>query len=226
MTNTEISRRRAALYAGLGLLIMTMAAIFAEGFVRAQLVAPDDATATYANIQANLGLFRAGLLSYMLVIALDIVVAWALYIFFRPAGKDISLLAAWFRLAYALVFAASVYHLVEVSHTVGVNASGVEQFGDSVMLSLKGFENTWAIGFIFFGLHLTLLGYLAHTSGYVPKIISVLLIIAGLGYLLDYLVKLVGLNFDFEVSMATFIGEVLFMIWLLWKGVKLAEPKL
>ena len=51
-----------------------------------------------------------------------------------------------------------------------------------VMLSINTFRDGWAIGFVFFGLHLVLLGYLAFKSGYIPKIFGVLLILAGLGY--------------------------------------------
>ena len=42
---------------------------------------------------------------------------------------------------------------------------------------------------IFFGLHLALLGYLIFKSGYIPRILGILLAIAGLGYLIDYLGK-------------------------------------
>ncbi|MDD5065783.1 MAG: DUF4386 domain-containing protein, partial [bacterium] len=110
MTNniTDISQRKAALIAGLGLLIMTIAAIFADFNVFQKLIIPADANATINNIKANETLFRIGIGSFLIVIICDIIVAWALYIFLRPINKGLSMLTAWFRLVYAVIFSVAL----------------------------------------------------------------------------------------------------------------------
>ena len=75
-----ISLRQAALVAGFGLLIMTIAAPFAEFIVYARLVVPGNTDATVQNMQANDGLLLAGIFSYLLVFICDVLVAWARYI--------------------------------------------------------------------------------------------------------------------------------------------------
>jgi len=59
----DISQRNAAIIAGLGLLIMTIAAIFANSFVLQSLIVPGDAATTANNITANELLFRTGICS-------------------------------------------------------------------------------------------------------------------------------------------------------------------
>ena len=91
------------------------------------------------------------------------------------------------------------------------------------MLSLDAFNDGWAIGFVFFGLHLALLGYLVFKSEYIPRILGVLLMVAGLSYLIDCFGKFLLPTYD--VNIATFVGwgELLFMFWLLFKGAKIPE---
>ena len=71
---------------------------------------------------------------------------------------------------------------------------------------------------------IVLIGYLACKSGYVPRILGILLVIAGGGYLFDSLTGLLTANHSANVAAFTFIGEALFMLWLLAKG-RNATPK-
>lgn len=225
---TDVSPRNASLIAGFSLLVMTIAAIFAEGFVRQSLIVPRDAVVTVNNTSNNVALFRTGILSFLVVIALDIVVAWALYIFLKPINNSISLLTAWFRVVYATIFAVSLFNLVSILSYLNsadyMQVFAKEQLLSQVMLSVKAFNDGWSIGFIFFALHLGLLGYLVLKSGFIPKFIGILLVIAGLGYLTDSLGKFIFPGYSIEVSMVTFIGELVFMFWLLFKGGKTLEP--
>jgi hypothetical protein len=94
-----------------------------------------------------------------------------------------------------------------------------------IMLYLDSFNYTWLIGLIFFGLHLLLLGYLIIKSGFIPKIIGVLLFVAGIGYLVDSFAfflypsyESVKDIFQMIVILPGVIGEFSFTIWLLIKG--------
>jgi Domain of unknown function (DUF4386) len=76
---------------------------------------------------------------------------------------------------------------------------------------------------VFWGLWLIPMGLLVFKSGYLPRIIGVLLIIGGLGYLTDSFTFFLLPNFDVTVSQFTFIGEVLLPLWLLIKGVNVEQ---
>ena len=75
-----------------------------------------------------------------------------------------------------------------------------------------------------FGLHLLVLGYLVFRSGYIPRALGILVMIASVGYLIDSVGEILSAGYNVNVAQFTFIGEVLLMVWLLWKGVRLKEP--
>ena len=227
MTNriAELSLRKAAIVTGLALLIMTIFAIFANFFVIQGLIVPGDAAATANNIMANEMLFRFGIVSFAIVLICDVLVAWALYILLKPVNKSLSLLTAWFRLLYTAIFAISLLNLFNALQLLSgadyLTAFETNQLHAQVMLFLNAFSFGWTIGLLFFGIHLFILGYLVFKSGYIPRILDVLLIIAGLGYLVDSFAIFLLPNYEATIAMVTFIGELLFMFWLLLKGSKI-----
>ena len=67
------------------------------------------------------------------------------------------------------------------------------------------------------------MGYLIFKSGYIPRILGVLLIIGGFGYLIDFVTFLLFPDFDVTIAEFTFIGELLLPLWLLFKGVDVEQ---
>jgi hypothetical protein len=225
----NISHRGTALIAGYALLLMTILAIFSEFIVRQGLIVPDAAAATIQNIKESEILFRGGICGYLVIIVLDILAAWALYLFLKPVNTSVSLLTAWFRLVYSVIFGISLYHLVSVLNLINpapyLTVFGTDQLSDQVMNSLISFDDSWSIGYIFFGFHLGLLGYLSLRSDYVPGILGILLLLAGAGYLFDYLGKFLVPDFGVAIGMVTGWGELVFMLWLLVKGGKTTQVR-
>lgn len=221
---TTISSRQAALIAGWGLFFMTFFAIYPFNFIFPNLIVSEDAGMTVKNISENELQFRIGICSYLIVIILDVLVAWALYVFLKPINMNISLLTAWFRLIYAAIYGvalANYFHVLKLlSSTEFLNILGTDQFNVQIMLSLNAFHDTWAMGLVLFGLHLVLLGYLALKSAYVPKILGILLTIAGASYLIDYATQFLFPGINFPISTYLGWGELIFMFWLLYKGGK------
>jgi hypothetical protein len=78
------------------------------------------------------------------------------------------------------------------------------------------YQHGFSIAHIFWGLWLFPLGYLVFKSGFLPKVIGVLLVIAGVGYLIDF-------TFFFLFPDITFVGEVVLLLWLLIKGINVEQ---
>lgn len=215
------SIRRASIVAGLGLLVMAALAGWANFVVVEGLVTPGDAATTAAGIQAAEGTFRLGVLGLYAVVVLDVVVAWALMRVFSPVSRSLSRLAAWFRIAYAAIFMVAISQLAGIPHLLTTDSSGggftTEQVEAQALLKVDAFEDIWFAGLILFAIHLVLIGYLAYRSGYVPRFLGVLLVIAGLGYAFDSVGTVLSESPP-TVSMVTFIGEFLLCLWLLIKG--------
>jgi hypothetical protein len=206
---------------------------FANFFVLDRLTEPGDAAATASNIADSEALFRGGIVALMAVFVADAVVAWALYIFFRRVNRDLSLLTAWFRLLYTAMSAIALLNLAVVVLLVGgadaATAFGAVQRDAQAMLFLDAYQYGWAIALVCFGIHLVLLGFLVFRSDYAPGTIGILLVVAGLGYLLNSLARFLLLNYqDYSefflllVAVPAIAGEFSLTGWLLLRGGK--EP--
>ena len=85
------------------------------------------------------------------------------------------------------------------------------------------YANGFSIAHIFWGLWLFPLGYLVFKSGFLPRVIGILLIVAGLGYLVDFTLFFLFPGITVTVSEFTFVGEVVLILWLLIKGVNVTQ---
>jgi len=208
---------------------MVIAAPFAELYVYPKLVVPDNGAETAKNIIANKTLFISGILGYLITFICDLVVAWALYVLLKPVNEDLSLLTAWFRLVYTVIALVALLNLVTVLQLLNpsdyLRVLQPDQLHAQIMLSLRAYKSHWYFGLLFFGIHLGLLGYLVLRSKYIPGILGVLLIIAGLGYLLTTLKPYLFPNINLDFAEYTFYGELIFMLWLLIKGPRIKDLK-
>jgi hypothetical protein len=224
----SISLRTAAIIAGLALLTMAVAAPFAELYVYPKFLVPGSAAEIAKNIIANRILFVSGVFGYLITFICDVVAAWALYVLLKPVNDNLSLLTAWFRLVYTVIALVALVNLVTVLRLLStadyLTVLGPDQVYAQVKLSLIAFRSGWSFGILFFGIHLVLLGYLVLRSHYIPRILGVLLLIGGLGYLITTLGPFLFPNINLHVARFTFYGELIFMLWLLVRGWKIQEP--
>ncbi|MFX0114498.1 MAG: DUF4386 domain-containing protein [Candidatus Hodarchaeota archaeon] len=241
MTNEMTTRTRTielspAIYAriaGIAFLIMTIAAIFAYFFVLSNFIVPDDATKTADNIMDSELLFRLAIASWVIVLTMDVVVAWALYVILKPVNKSLALLAAWFRLMMTAMNGAILVFLfialLLLSGDDYLTIFDSEELHALALLFLNAFRYGFAIGYVFLGVHLLILGYLVYQSGYLPRIVGVLLIVAAFGYLLGSFGTFLlppdqAEIIDLVVTVPNAIGEISLFLWLLVKGGKIEYP--
>lgn len=222
MTNriVDISERQAALTAAFGLLLMVVLAPIAYFSVILNLIVPGDAQTTVANIIDSLSSFRMSIVFLLLVAVLDIIVAWGLYVLLKPVNKSLAMLTAWFRVVYAAIFAVAIANLYNILPLLGgasfAEILGTDQLNTHVMLLLESFRIDWDTGLAIFGLHLFLLGYLVFLSG--PRILGILVVLAGIGYSVDSFGKMLSPDYSLTISLYTFAGEILLIFWLFWIG--------
>jgi hypothetical protein len=224
--NEGLTLRQAALIAGFGYLLMPVA--YAEFSILPKLVIPGDIEQTAQNIVVHGRLFVAAILCYLITLMLDVVIAWALYVLLVPVNRAVSLLTAWFRLMYTAVALFGLLNLVTVFrllHTPDyLTAFGLGPLHAQAKLLLNSFRYDWSMSLVIFGIHLGLLGCLIYRSGYIPRIIGILLAINGLGWVIDSLRPYLYPNAHLGFIFVTFFGELIFMLWLLIRGWKIQEP--
>lgn len=118
-----------------------------------------------------------------------------LYFMFRPVSRSVALLAMLFS------FVGSIFTVLQTLHLSHYVISPL----------------------IFFGIYCLLLGQLIVRSGFLPKILGVLLVLAGLGWLLFLFPFANSLNSVTEIF--GIVAEGAFCLWLLIAGVSPRKKK-
>jgi hypothetical protein len=218
----ETSPRVKARIAGLFYLLNILTGIFAQGFVSERLVASGDAAATATNILTHESLFRLGFAVYLIEMACQVAVTVLFYELLKPAGRSISLLAACLSLVgiaiktfSRLFYIAPLLVLRDASYLSVFNA---EQSQALALLLLKVNDQGAAIGLVFFGFYAILKGYLIIRSTFLPRILGVLAVFAGLG-LLTFLHMPLGYRLFPYTAALGLLGAVPQILWLLVFGV-------
>ena len=223
------SLKRTARIAGFLYLILAPFGLFSLMYV-ANLIVPGDAATTANNIMASEGLFRVSIVSESVVFLIEIVLVVMLYVLLKPVSKTLSLVAAFSRLAMAVIQGINLLnHLAALLLLSGADYLTVfqpNQLHALVLLFLNAHEYVALIWGLFFGLHLFVLGYLVYKSGYIPRILGVLLVFASLCYLTQSFGIILLPKYEEIFALVAYLSiiEIAFPLWLLIKGVKDQQP--
>ena len=211
-----------------GFLYLLLAPLgFFGGEYIPSITVPGNAVATVNNIMAHTSLFRLSILSALITPIITASVAFFLYKLFKSVNKNQATLMVIFTLA-----ATPIAMLNELNHfavllllngTDYLKVFSVDQLYSQVMFFLDLGHYGAFIAAIFWGLWLLPMGYLVFKSGFLPRIIGILLIIAGFGYVIDSFALFLLPDLNIDISQFTFIGELLMLLWLLIKGVNIEQ---
>jgi len=174
----------------------------------------DDVTVTISNIEEKEVLFRLGILVRIITQLLYIIIPLFLYKLFKDVNHFLALLM--------VSFAFISVPITIMSETFQFMILEVLSDPQAVTTQLSYYGNTMSISMIFWGLWLFPLGVLVYRSGFFPKAIGVLVIIAGLGYTFGSIVDFINphlLSLKSWLEILTF-GEVIFILWLVILGIK------
>jgi len=211
-----------------GLLYLALAALSAFGlvYVPSMLIVPGDAAATANNIVTSESLFRLGFVSNLIAFTVNIFVALLLYKLLKPVNRGIASLMViliLMGLAIGMLNELNQFAALLILGSDHLTAFTAVQSQALASLFLDIYEHGFTIAHIFWGLWLFPMGYLVFRSGFLPKVIGVLLIVAGLGYLTDFTLFFLFPDITVTVSDFTFVGEVVLILWLLIRGVNVKQ---
>jgi hypothetical protein len=171
-----------------------------------------------------------GIGAELVLLLIEIVLSVLLYVLLRPVSKTLSLVAAASRLAMTVIHGVNLLaHFFVLFLLSGAGYLAVfqpNQLNALVMVFLDAYDYGFTIGVVFLFLHAVILGYLIFKSGYFPRILGVLFIIASLGYLIDSFSHILITNYakgPVYLALPIAIAEIVFPIWLLIKGVNAAQ---
>jgi hypothetical protein len=220
----QASIKRTARLAGGLYLAMAPFAFFGILYVPSVLVRGDAAT-TSRNIMTSEWLFRSGTVSHLIGQIIFIFLVLALYRLLKPVNKDHAVLMVVLALlGIPMAFLNEVNHLaaLRLLSSADDGAFTATQLQAQAMLFLDMRRSGIVVTQVFWGLWLLPLGLLVFRSGFLPKLVGILVVIGGVGYLIDSATQLLRPGLA-TISQFTFIGELLLPLWLLIKGVNVAR---
>jgi hypothetical protein len=182
---------------------------------------------TPTDIMAHQALFRWGFAVSLISLAFYVALTVLFYILFRPVNRTLALLAAFFSLVGCVVQAVgSVFQLAPLVLLSGNQSSAfnVQQLQAMAQTFLNLNVQAGYVGIVFFGLFDIAIGLLIWRSTFLPRILGVPMVVAGLTWLAflspplaNYLVT--------PIQVIGFLAEAALMLWLLVRGVNLQRWK-
>jgi hypothetical protein len=220
--------RRTARVTGLWYVALAITGMLGFLIVRPQVWVVDDPSATFSNLVADGSLARLGLLLEFGIVVSQAAVAVWFYKLFRAANHSAAFALGVFGMANAVAIMASAVFMataIAVADTSGASL-GLDPVAAIGLLAELG-SNAWGVGALFFGLWLIPMGYIAATSGLMPRLLGGILVLGGLGYTLSAFVSYGMADapawFVDGVTIPATIGEFWMIGYLLTVGVRRSD---
>jgi hypothetical protein len=222
------TQRKAANVVGAAYLCALPPAVFAEFYVRGQLVVSDNAAQTALNIVAHERLFRLGIASNLAAFAVDVALIAALYVVLKPVNGTLALMAAGWGLietAILVVVTLSDFDALRIlSGAKYLDVFGADRLQALARLSIGAHGAAYNVGLVFAGLRSTAFCYLWFKSSFIPRTL------AGWGMVASLLMGLCAFSFIILPELAKvvpvpvyggpiFVFELTMGLWLLLKGI-------
>lgn len=226
------SNKKTARIAGLLYLGVVLTGIFSLAYVPSKLIVWDNPVATYNNIKTSESLFRFGIVSGLLCYVFFLLLPVALYKLLNPVNEFYSKIMVLLAVISVPISYINIQHKFAVLSIIKgevFKSFTIDQLQSQVMFYLNQFNKGILMASVFWGLWLLPFGYLVYKSGFLPKILGVLLMLGCFGYLINFLgnsliVDYSSLGISKYISMPATFGEIGTCLWLLIMGAK--ESKL
>jgi len=210
--------------AGVLFLLSFVAGGFGEAWVPMRLIVPGDAAATAKNLVASATMFRLGFVGYLIEAICDTGLTWVLYLLLRPVNRDLALLAVIFRVTSTTGFAMGEVLSFTALPVLGgsryLQTFSTAQLESLAMLLLRTGSRAGEVFSMFYGFGSLILGYLVFRSGFLPRILGILLAISGLGFIASIFFTVLAPGFATGYFLApALLSGIALTFWLLVKGV-------
>lgn len=225
----DFSSKKLARISGLIYLGVVLTGIFSLMYVPSKLIVWDNAATTFNNIVSSELLFRLGMVSGLVCYTFFLFLPLVLYKLLKPVNENYAKLMVLLGIISVPMFFLNIQNefsvLSLVSSTNILKGFSAEQIQSQVMLYLNQYENGMRTIHIFSGLWLFPFGYLVFKSGFLPKILGVLLMLGCFGYLINFLGNTLfpgyhKIGISSYVSLPASIGEIGICLWLIIIGTK------
>jgi len=224
--------QKQARVAGLLYTLVALTAPIGLIYVPDKLFVPGNATATADHIRAAEGLLRLGMASELFHQTIEVFLVLVLYALFKPVHQPLARqMAVLGFLPIPIVF-LNVINESAALMLAGGGSSWLAVFDKAqldalAMLFVRLHRQGLYMAGVFWGLWLFPFGLLILRSGFIPRILGILLMVAGTGYLLETTASvLLPAHADtlFDIAGLMELGEPPIILWLLIWGARPTNP--
>jgi hypothetical protein len=221
------SQRKAARVVGLTYLGALAPAIFAEFYVRGQLIVSSDAAQTALNIVTHERLFRLGIASNLVAFALDVALITSLYVVLESVNRGLALMAlGWGLIETAILFVATLsdFDVLRIlSGAEYLKAFELNRLDVLARLSVGAHGAAYGVGLVLAGLRSTMFCYLWLESRFIPRALALFGVLASLLMGVCSFSFIIAPELEKVVSVAIYGGPIFFFelaigLWLVFKG--------
>jgi len=223
---SELSPSMKARIAGVLYLVIIAGGLFAEVYVRGQLIVYGDAAASAANILAHELLFRLGFAVHLFYLLCAVPIAVIFYGLFKRVSAGLALLMFSFNIVAIAIEGTNLLNHLAAVRLLGAEGFGAFNPGQLQALAyafLRLFASGFGISLTFFGCFCLVIGYLIFRSGFLPRILGVLMAVAGASYLVNSFTVFVVPSFGSLlfpwILLPALVAELSLALWLTIKGV-------
>jgi hypothetical protein len=213
--------------AGLLLAFSMVFGFLGEWYIPLRFMSADPAV-TAQNIVHSMSLYRLGFAAYLIEAICDIGLSLLFYVLLKPVNKPLALAAAFYGIVSTSLYAvAEIFYYAPVVLLSGASymkAFTPEQVNAFTAISLKLFGRVGMIFVALYGIATMLRGYLIARSGYLPKVIGILLLLGGASFVAKTTTMLVAPPYSSDVFLAPMFPAMLALtLWMLVRGVDVAK---
>lgn len=206
------------------LLLSVLAGFFGELYVPSKLLASNDAAATAGNFIEHDALFRLGFANYLVEAVCDVTLSLLFVVLLKPVHMHLAWLSAFFGLVSTATFAAAKLFYFTASFIVGsadlLVAFSPDQVNAIAMLTLEVYGYGGELFMVFYGVASILRGYLIVRSGYLPKLLGVLLATGGVGFVTKNFTLVLAPAYSSSYFLVPMLVAMLSLaLWLIVRGV-------
>lgn len=227
------SLNKTARLAGLLYLLLVITGVYGIMYIPAQIIVAGDSVSTAKNMISNEVLFRTGILNDIISNTIFLFLVLVLYRLFKHVKENqAKLMVALVIVQIPFAFIMEAFNITSLMILKGeiLKTFELTQRQDFAMLFLKINDYGTLPLEMFWGLWLLPFGLLVYKSEFIPRIFGILLVIAGIAYMIDSTISMLFPNYSVFVNKPTLllvaIGEISITLWLLIKGVKIQEQKI
>ena len=223
----DMPPRVAARLAGVLYLLIIAGGLFAQAFVRQRLIVAGDAAATASNLLEHATLYRMGFGVHLLYLLCAIALAVILYDMLRRVSASLALLALCFDIVAITVEGVGLLdHLAPLRMLTDAGLIGMDpiQLQAMAYAQARQFAYGFGMSLVFFGAFCIVAGVLIHRSGFLPRTLGILMVVAGACYIINSVAlflapPLAQMLFPY-ILLPCLVAELSLALWLLVKGIR------